>query len=684
MVRSKLSDISKRVEKLKSLIEYHRKKYHEEDSPEISDEAYDSLLRELEGLEFQYPETKTVDSPTARIGGAPRESFTKVTHQVPQWSFDNVFSFDELSQWALRMRRFLEKESRIASPQFSYCAEHKIDGLKIVLTYKNGLFVQGATRGDGQVGEDITDNVKTIDSIPLSLPHLIDLIVVGEAWLSEEELHRINSKRKLNNEPLFANTRNAAAGSLRQLDPKIARSRKLSAFVYDVDFFDAKNTKLKRPETQKDELLFLKGCGFPVNTHFKVCASIDEIESYYNIWLHKKNELPYGVDGIAIKVNERSVQDALGYTAKAPRFGVAYKFPATQVTTVVLDIALQVGRTGVLTPVAKLQPVLVDGSTVSRATLHNEDEIRRLDVRIGDTVILQKAGDVIPDIVRVLKELRTGKEKPFIFPKRVPECGGDGSIERIPGQAAYRCVYRNSDIQQRRKLEYFVSKKAFDIPGLGKKIIEQFMEENIVSSYSDIFSLAKGDIVHLPGFGDVSATKLITAIDKARKVSLDRLLVSLSIPQVGEETAYDLAREFKTLEKVRNASFPILESVDGVGPIIAQSVRDWFDDEQNKKNLDQLLSFITVVSFVDEAESKIFAGKTFVLTGTLKDFSRDEAKAFIKKHGGSVSSSVSVNTDFVVVGDNPGDKYEQALKLGIPVLSEKDLISEIAKNRKKT
>jgi DNA ligase (NAD+) len=665
-----------RIKKLVELVNHHRGLYHTRDNPEISDEAYDSLINELIELEEKYPSLKTVDSPTQRVGGKVLDGFVKVQHAVPQWSFDNVFTNEELLEWGVRMARYLAKNSTSRN-KISYCAEHKIDGLKVILTYKDGVFVQGATRGDGEIGEDVTNNLRTIESIPLALSKKVDLIAVGEVWLPASELTRINKEREVKGEPLYANTRNVAAGTLRQLDPKMVRARKLESFAYDVDLFDPKSEKLKVPETQTDELLLLKTLGFKVNPNYKFCKNLSEVVEYYDSWLKKRHTLLYGVDGIAIKVNDISIQEKLGYTAKAPRFTIAFKFPAEQATTLVEDIVLQIGRTGVLTPVAKLRPVLVAGSTVSRATLHNEDEIKRLDIRIGDTVILQKAGDVIPDIVRVLTELRTGKERVFKFPTHVPECGGDGSIERIPGQAAYRCVFRGGRIMQARKLTHFVAKHAFNIDGLGEKILEQLMDENIISSFDDIFTITKGDIVDLEGFGDKSADNLLDSIKKASTIALPRFIVALSIPQVGEETAYDLARHFGTLASIRKATFEDLEKIEGVGPIIARSVVDWFSDIQNKKLVDNLLLHVKVLTELRVEKKGKFSGKTFVLTGTLSSMSRDEAKAKIKSLGGSVSGSVSSKTDYVLAGEKPGEKIKEAERLGVKVISEKAFLELI-------
>ncbi len=670
-------DIKKRAKKLRNLVDYHRALYHEQDQPEISDEAYDSLLKELIDIEGRYPELKSFNTPTERVGGAPLEFFEKVKHAIPQWSFDNVFNKEELLEWEARAKRFLKKETDNV-PNFSFCVEHKIDGLKIILTYEKGVLVKGATRGDGLVGEDITQNLKTIEDIPLKLSKSVNIIVVGEAWLPKSQLKKINEKRKEKNEALFANARNAAAGSLRQLDSRIVKERNLRAFVYDIDDLNIRDEGISVPKTQTDELKLLKSLGFVVNPSFAHCQSILEVEKYYDTWRKRRETEDYGMDGLAIKINEISVQKSLGYTAKSPRYAIAYKFPAEEVTTVVEDILFQVGRTGVITPVAKLRPVLVDGSTVSRATLHNEDEIKRLDIRIRDSVILKKAGDVIPDIVRVLKELRSGKEKPFSFPKKIPECGGDGSIERVPGQSAYRCVVKDSSAQLERKLEYFVSRKAFDIDGLGKRIVKQLMEEGLISSFADIFTLKKGDIVNLEGFGELSADNLIEAINSSREISLPRFLTSLSIPQVGEETAEDLAKYFGTLSGVLNASEEELSSIEGVGPIIAKSVYTWFRDLGHKNSLEKLLREIKVLDFKNESGDRPLKGLTFVLTGSLSTLSRDEAKEKIKSLGGSVSASVSSKTSFVVVGEEPGEKAKQAERLGVSILNEGEFLKKIS------
>jgi DNA ligase (NAD+) len=483
-------------------------------------------------------------------------------------------------------------------------------------------------------------------------------------------LIKINEERKKNDEPVFANTRNAGAGSIRQLDPKITAKRKLDTFIYDLNKIEGEDW----PATQGEELEFLKKLGFKTNPYYRVVGSLEEIEKFYSEWGKKREKLDYGLDGIVIKINSRKIQDALGYTGKTPRWGVAYKFPAEQVTTIVEDIVLQVGRTGVLTPVAHLRPTRVAGSVVSRATLHNEDEIKRLDVRIGDTVILQKAGDVIPDIVQVLKELRTGKEKPYVFPKKVPDCGGDGSVERVPGQVAWRCVSKDSFAQKRRKFYHFVSKKAFDMDGCGPKIVDALLDHNLISSYEDLFTLKRGDLLSLPRFAEKSVDNLLSSVEKSRQINLAKFLVGLSINQVGEETAIDLAKHFGDIRKLREASFDDLQKLNGVGPIVARALVDWFGEKNNKKLLDNLLKQIEIIKVanMEKAGGKL-TGKSFVLTGTLS-MPRDEAKDKIRILGGNISESVSAKTSYLVAGENPGSKLEKAQSLGVAVLNEKEFV----------
>lgn len=657
-------DAHKRIEQLRKLLLHHQYLYHVQDTPEISDEAYDSLMRELIELEEHYPEFDSDISPSKRVGGNPLDGFRKIKHVHPQWSFDNIFNKKELSKWLEKTARFADK---VGGGDLSYICEYKIDGLKVVFTYEEGEFVRGVTRGDGVTGEDVTANVKTIGSVPLSLNKPLSITVVGEVWIGEKEFESINKEREKEGLPVFANPRNAAAGSLRQLDPKVAASRHLDSFIYDIDGVDGVSLS-----TQREELELLKELGFKVNGFWNVCQDESDINAFYVKAMESRKKLEYHVDGVVLKLNSIELQDKLGYTAKAPRYAVAYKFPAEQVTTKVLDIVFQIGRTGVVTPVAELEPVVVDGSTVSRATLHNEDEMRRLDIRIGDTVILQKAGDIIPQIVKVVTDLRSGDEKPFMFPTHIPECGGDGRIERIPGEAAYRCVSRDSFDQLKRRLEYFVSKKGFDIDGLGPEIIELLMEHNLVHSFEDIFTLEKGDLLLLPRFAEKSVDNLLEAIEESRKVSLRRLITSLSIDHVGEETAYVLAKKFDSINALQNASEEDLSDISGIGEVVSRSIVEWFDNKDNVTMLEKLLSHIEVHGEEGPQVNQIFSDKTFVLTGSLRSFTRDEAKEIIRLMGGSLSSSISSQTDYCVVGENPGSKYDKAQNLGVTILTEED------------
>jgi len=479
-------------------------------------------------------------------------------------------------------------------------------------------------------------------------------------------------------EPLFANPRNAAAGTLRQLDPKIVAERKLDTFIYDLSLLPSKTEKL--PETQEEELKFLAELGFKTNKHFEYCADIEAVIKFWQKWQKKKDSQDYWIDGVVVKVNKRADQEKLGYTGKAPRFAIAFKFPAEQATTVVESIVLQVGRQGTITPVANLRPVLVAGSTVSRATLHNEDEIKRLDVRVGDTVILQKAGDVIPDIVGVVKEMRTGKEKVFKWPRELEAClpvealakSGGGEIERIPGQAAWRCVNKNSFAQLQRKFYHFVSKHAFDIDKLGPRIIDQLLENNLLTSFADIFKLKRDELLALPRFAEKSVGNLLQSINDKRKINLARFIVALSIPNVGEETAQDMADQFGTLTKLQQAKLEELQKVEGVGDVVAQSVYDWFRQSDNQKLVADLLEEIKIEVVSKKEMSQKLADQTFVLTGTLPTLSRDQAKDLIRQNGGEVSSSVSSKTDFVLAGSEAGSKLDQAVKLGIKIISEED------------
>lgn len=656
-------EAKERVVKLRDAINHHRYLYHVEDKEEISSEALDSLKNELAKLEEQYPELVTPDSPTQRVGGKALDQFEKVAHVVPQWSFNDAFTEEDI-------RAFDERVKKMAKASPSYTAELKIDGLKVVLSYEKGILKTAATRGDGRVGEDVTQNVRTIESVPLKLQSPVSAVVEGEIYMRKSVFARLNKQREKIGEELFANPRNIAAGSIRQLDPNITRERELDNFAYDIVMLQG----IDMPLTQEGELKLLRTLGFKVNPHFEKKDDIEGVIKYWKNWEKKKDREDYLIDGVVVKVNEKELQDSLGYTGKAPRFGIAFKFPAEQVTTVVEDIRLQLGRTGVLTPVAILRPVSVAGSTVSRATLHNEDEIKRKDIRIGDTIVLQKAGDVIPEVVSVVHEMRTGKEKEFKFPTHFSLCGGDGRIERIPGQAAYRCVAKSSYEQQRRKLTHFASRNVFDIEGMGPKVVAQLMEAEIISNFDEIFTIERGDLETLERFGEKSIDNLLNAIEKARTVTFARFIASLSIPQVGEETARDLANHFGNAENFAKASFEELQAIEGVGLVVAGAIVEWFKDKENKKMFERLLKQVNIKS-EKKTEGGRLTGKKFVLTGTLSGIGREEAKAAIRELGGETSESVSNKTDYVVVGEDAGEKLKKAEELGIKILNEQEFLT---------
>ncbi len=694
-----------RIEKLSAEINKLRYEYHVLDKPDVTDEIYDSLMAELRQLEEKYPQLKFSDSPTQRIGGQPLDKFQKIMHKVKQWSFDDVFSFEELKKWEVKALRLISKfQFQISNFSVDFVCELKIDGLKVILTYENGIFMNGATRGDGVIGEDVTENLKTIFNIPLKLNQPVSCIVVGECFMGKKELARINSLRAKKNEALFANSRNAAAGSIRQLDPKIVAERRLECFVYDLEHleFSIFNSQFSSnfqfpifknknfPETQIEELELLEKLGFRVNEKYRLCSSIEEIQDYYSEWARKKDKEDYGIDGVVIKINSRELQEKLGYTGKSPRWGVAYKFPAEKVTTVVEDIKVQVGRTGALTPVAHLRPVSVAGSTVSRATLHNEDEIKRLDVKIGDTVVIHKAGDVIPEIVEVIKNLRTGKEKKFQMPDKCPICGSSVKRENIDikknkNSAAHYCVNKKCFAVERENIIHFVSKKGFNIDGLGEKIVEQLIIEGLISNFADIFELAKGDLEPLERFAEKSADNLIDAIEKSKKIEFPKFLYALGIRHAGEETAVLVAGNLQLIasNKIKSLAdiikyFPQIKNDDwlkikGIGEKSAESLVSWFNDENNIKMLEKMNEL--GVQIVVETPRRVGASlqnKTFVLTGELKNFTRDEAKDIIRKAGGNISSSVSKKTDFVLAGENPGSKYNKAKKLGVGIINEEE------------
>ncbi|MBU0750121.1 NAD-dependent DNA ligase LigA, partial [Patescibacteria group bacterium] len=564
------------------------------------------------------------------------------------------------------IQRMLEKQGAVKGAP-TYTAELKIDGLHVILTYKKGKLVTAATRGDGKVGENVTTTVSTIKSIPQTLTRPVDIIVEGEIYMTRSGLKKLNHEREKNGEQLFANPRNAAAGSIRQLDPTVTAARPLGVFLYDIDGYGE-----RMPATQRDELSLLTELGFPVNTNVITTNSIEEILSFWKKWQgNARDKEDYLIDGIVIKVDDTALQEQLGYTGKGPRFAVAFKFPAEQVTTVIEDIGLQIGRTGVVTPVAHLRPVSVAGSTVARATLHNEDFITEKDIRIGDTVILQKAGDVIPEIVQVLTEFRTGKEKKWTFPNHSHLCGGSGAIERVPGQAAHRCAERGSFAEQSRKLAHFTGKSALDIEGLGAQTVVLLMEQGLVSEFDDYFDLTRDELLALPGFKEKSVDNLMRAIEEKKTVPLNRLLVGLSILHVGEETALLLAQELGTLAALQNATEETLANIKGVGEVVARSIVAWFRDSENVALMERLTKHLSIQR-VEAVAGGPLKGMTVVVTGTLPTYSRDEAEELVRKAGGSVAGSVSKKTSFVLAGENAGSKRAKAEELGVPLLTEQE------------
>ena len=665
-----------RAAKLRELVARHAHLYYTLDAPEISDSAYDALHRELVDLEKKYPELGDKRSVTRRIIGEALPVLRKVRHMVPQWSFNDAFTEKEVRAFDERIRRAMlgltKSQGLRKSVHPTYDLELKIDGLKIVFTYEKGRLVLAATRGDGIVGEDVTHNVRTIPTVPERLSRAVDVVAEGEVYLTRSGFAKLNALRQARGEPLLANPRNAAAGSIRQLDPHIAAKRPLGAFFYDVA-----QTSETLPATQSEELEYLKKLGLPVNPEHRHADSLDDVMAYWRKWQGLSREkLDYQLDGTVLKVEERALQKALGYTGKAPRFALAYKFPPEQVQTVLEGITLQVGRTGKLTPVAHLRPVAVAGSVVARATLHNEDFIAQKDIRIGDTVILQKAGDVIPEIVSVIKELRPKSAKKWSFPTHSPLCGGDGAIERVPGEAAHRCKQADSFDQQARRLIHFAGKSALDISGMGRETVKLLMEHKLISEFDDIFTLTKDELLALPSFEEAKAANLIRAIGSARTVPFDRLLIGLSIPHVGDENAYLLATRFGTLARLAAAGEGTLARIEGVGPIIGRSVAGWFTDADNRALLLRLGKHLKVQKVVAPSKGPL-TGQTVVITGTLPTLSREEAEALVRGAGGKAAFSVSAKTSFVVAGDNPGSKFDKAKQLGVPVVMEAEFLKRL-------
>ncbi|WP_027717819.1 NAD-dependent DNA ligase LigA [Desulfovirgula thermocuniculi] len=661
-----LEKVKQRLEELRREIEYHNYRYYVLDDPEISDERYDALMRELLKLESQYPSLVTPDSPSQRVGGRPREGFATVRHRVPMLSLSNAFGEEELRDFDRRVRTLLGGE------KVEYVAELKIDGLAVSLRYENGLLVTGATRGDGETGEDITANLKTVRAVPLRLRREVPLLEVrGEAYMPKEAFLRLNEAREEAGEPLFANPRNAAAGSLRQLDPAVTASRQLSFFAYGIGESEGFAAR-----THAETLTALRELGIPVNRHWQLLPHIEEVIAYCRHWQEKRHELPYAIDGIVVKVNSLEQQARLGATMKSPRWAIAYKFPAEQARTRVKEIILRVGRTGVLTPTAILEPVRLAGTTVTKATLHNEDFIREKDIRIGDTVIVQKAGDIIPEVVAVDVKSRTGRETPFVMPRHCPACGAEAV--RPPGEAATRCTNIACPARLREGLIHFASRNAMDIAGLGQAVVGQLVAAGLVKDPADLYYLRFDQLVGLERLGPKSAQNLLAAIEKSKSNPLHRLIFALGIRHVGERAARILAAHFGSLERLSRATYEELVALPEIGPKIAASVTGFFAQEENRRVLDKLVAAgVNTREVQEEEKEKPLAGKVFVLTGTLERFTRKEAEEIIVRLGGRVSSSVSRHTDYVVVGANPGSKYEKALSLGVPIIREDEFIKLI-------
>jgi len=659
------NEAKKRIQKLREVINHHRYLYHVEDRQEISDQALDSLKKELFDMEQQFPDLITPDSPTQRVVGRPLKEFKKVKHSERMLSFNDAFSEKDMHDWLERISKLLtEKEKQ----ELDFYCELKIDGLAIELIYENGFLKTGSTRGDGTTGEDITQNLKTVEAIPLKIDDKRHIIVRGEVFITKKEFQRINKLQKEKGLPVYANPRNIAAGSVRQLDPKIIAGRKLDSFAYDIlTDFGQKNHEEKHKT--------LKELGFKTNEHNKYCKNLEEVFKFREHWIKQREKLDYEIDGIVVIVNDNKIFEKLGVVGKAPRGAIAFKFPQAQATTRVLNIKLQVGRTGAITPVAVLEPVLVSGITITRATLHNEDEIKRLGLKIGDTIIVGRAGDVIPEIVKVLTELRTGKEKNFKMPEYCPSC--NTKLVKLEGEALLRCPNLKCFARQRRNFYHFVSRSAFNIDGLGPKIIDKLLEEGLVQDPSDLFELKEGDIAPLERFAEKSAENLIASIQSKREINLARFIYALGIRNVGEETAIDLAEKFGSVKKIKEAELEDFDSILDIGPVVAKSIYEWFCDKDNLKFLEKLQKFVKTQNTSSKPQNLKLGGKTFVLTGSLESVTRERAKAKIRALGGDVSGSVSSKTDFVVVGLEPGSKAEKAEKLGVKVISEKEFLDLI-------
>ena len=651
----------RKISKLREEIAYHEKKYYTDNDPQISDYEFDLLVRELKDIEALYPDLVIPESPTQRVGEKPVEGFPTVTHRLPMLSLDNCFTVEELREFEERIRKLLPGQ------KIEYTAELKIDGLGISIFYRNGRFSRGVTRGDGVRGDEVTSNVKTIRSLPLRIKETREVEVRGEIFLPFDSFQKLNQEQEKQGRALFANPRNAASGSIRQLDPREVAARRLDAFLYYI-YVDG-----REPETQWDSLQRLKELGFKINPHSRRCPDLQDAIDFWEEFREKRDRLDHDVDGIVIKVDAAEQRNALGTTAKSPRWAISFKFPARQATTKVREIHVQVGRTGALTPVAVLEPVKLSGITITRSTLHNEGEIERKDIRVGDWVLLERSGDVIPRVVAAMKDRRTGKEKKFVFPLRCPVCGS--VTFRPEGEAISRCTNLSCPARLRESLLHFASRRAMNIEGLGDALVDQLLAKRLVGTIPDIYSLRFEDLVELERMGPKSAQNLLEEIEKSKQRDLAALLFALGIRHVGERLAQTLARHFRTLEALARAEREELTEVEDVGPTVAESIVFFFQQPENIALIRRVeKAGVNFRSRREQAGKRPLEGKTFVISGTLAGFAREEAKELIEKRGGKVSSSVSRQTDFLVVGESPGSKLDRARELGIVILNEGDFL----------
>ena len=660
-------EAEKRIKELRRGIDHHNHLYYVLDTPEITDDEYDRLFRELKGLEEQYPQFLDPNSPTQRVGAKPLDKFKQVKHTIPMLSLDNAFSNEEFIQFLDRANRFLGREGF-----YDFVGEPKLDGLGVELVYENGVFKVGSTRGDGYVGEDVTRNLRTIKAIPM---HLIEdrypapkrIEVRGEVIMNKKDFLNLNTLRDERGEPVFSNPRNAAAGSLRQLDSKITAERNLDIILYAVGGYEGIEFK-----THIEILEHFKAWGLKTNLHNKLLHTEDDVFKYFSDIEKIRDELPYECDGAVFKINSISTQRALGEISRTPRWAIAYKFKPRSAITKVVDIMPQVGRTGILTPVALLEPVNIGGARIQRSTLHNQGEVDKKDIRVGDTVVVERAGDVIPEVVSVIKDKRTGREKPFRMPEKCPVCGS--KIEELEGGVFYRCINISCPAQVKERIRHFACRGAMDIDGLGEKWISTFVDNGVVKDVSSLYSLKREDIVTIERMGDVLAQKLIDAIQKSKRAQLDRFIFALGILHVGEHIAKTLAMKFKNIGDIEKASKEELQQIEGIGPEITESIHDFFNTRGNQALLKKLKSYISLTNPYEKAVTGHLKGKRFVFTGGLALISRDEAKRLVEQNGGGVTESVGKKVDYVVAGDQPGSKLDKARSLGLKVLSEDEFM----------